>query len=298
MTRFSGRIRWGVERRLEFIEFRLFWDGQVNRGDLVEFFSISVPQASADLNHYQELAETNMAYDKRARAYRPTSTFDPAILKPTARQYLAQLRGIADGAFTREESWFGWLPPFDVVPLVRRRLDAGKLRDVLAAIHTSAALHIEYQSASQPNPRWRWITPHAIAFDGFRWHVRAWCHDHQDFRDFVFARVLNVAERQPSHVDAVDDVEWHTEITMRLGPHPLMAESVRRVMELDYGMVSGAIEVPTRVCLSFYLERQLGLDLSSRELPPGRQQLVLLNRREVEAAREAARNRKGHQIQN
>lgn len=23
-------LRWGVERRLEFIEFRLFWEGQVN----------------------------------------------------------------------------------------------------------------------------------------------------------------------------------------------------------------------------------------------------------------------------
>ncbi|MES2390903.1 MAG: hypothetical protein V4555_04635, partial [Acidobacteriota bacterium] len=40
--------RWGQERRLEFIEFRLQWEGRVNRSDLVNYFSISVPQASLD----------------------------------------------------------------------------------------------------------------------------------------------------------------------------------------------------------------------------------------------------------
>ena len=34
-------LRWGVERRLEFIDFRLFWDGRINRGDLTEQFGIS-----------------------------------------------------------------------------------------------------------------------------------------------------------------------------------------------------------------------------------------------------------------
>ena len=26
-----GKMRWSIEQRLEFIEFRLFWDGQFNR---------------------------------------------------------------------------------------------------------------------------------------------------------------------------------------------------------------------------------------------------------------------------
>ena len=42
-------IRWGVEQRLEFIEFRLFWEGGINRGDIIEIFGVSVPQASKDL---------------------------------------------------------------------------------------------------------------------------------------------------------------------------------------------------------------------------------------------------------
>ena len=45
-------LRWGVEQRLEFIEFRLFWEGHVNRGDLMDAFGVSVNQASTDLNRY------------------------------------------------------------------------------------------------------------------------------------------------------------------------------------------------------------------------------------------------------
>jgi len=31
-------IRWGVEQRLEFIEFRLFWEGGVRRADIINMF--------------------------------------------------------------------------------------------------------------------------------------------------------------------------------------------------------------------------------------------------------------------
>jgi hypothetical protein len=38
-------IRWELERRLEFIEYRLFWEGGSNRSDLVDEVGVSVPQA-------------------------------------------------------------------------------------------------------------------------------------------------------------------------------------------------------------------------------------------------------------
>jgi hypothetical protein len=61
-------LRWGVERRLEFIEFRLFWEGSVNRGDLIDTFGVSIQQASTDLQRYQDIAPPNMLYDKSAKA--------------------------------------------------------------------------------------------------------------------------------------------------------------------------------------------------------------------------------------
>ena len=62
-------LRWGVERRLEFAEFRIVWDGRLNRNDITEFFGISTPQAAADISRYQELAPNNITYDKSANPH-------------------------------------------------------------------------------------------------------------------------------------------------------------------------------------------------------------------------------------
>ena len=65
----AARIKWGVKRRLEFIEFRLFWEGSINRADIIDFFHVSVPQASKDLNQYQSFASGNLKYDKSKKRY-------------------------------------------------------------------------------------------------------------------------------------------------------------------------------------------------------------------------------------
>lgn len=89
-------LKWGVERRLEFIEFRLFWEG-VNRSDLIDTFGVSVPQASKDLTHYQERAPLNAIYDKSARRYVAGPEFQPVFLDPDPDAYLMRLRSMAEG---------------------------------------------------------------------------------------------------------------------------------------------------------------------------------------------------------
>jgi hypothetical protein len=284
-----GKMRWSVEQRLEFIEFRLFWDGQLNRSDLTEKFDISVPQASMDLARYQSLAPHNLHYDRQLKTYVAASSFKPVVSTPTARQYLSQLRSIADEVLEQNDTWMGWIPPFEVVPLVRRQLGVQILHFATEAIRKSQSIRVNYQSFSRPRPTWRWLTPHALGFDGFRWHVRAWCHEHRDFRDFVLARFLAVRESKPHTVDSSADREWHTKVTLRIGPHPRMNEAQRRAIERDFGMTNGAVSIVSRVCLSYYVERQLALDLEPEQVPPGRQQIVLLNRAEVEKLRKELR---------
>ena len=75
----KSELRWGVAQRLEFIEFRLFWEGHVNRSDLMEQFGLSVNQASADLNRYIGFAPDNMVYDKSARTYVRGAGFKPVF---------------------------------------------------------------------------------------------------------------------------------------------------------------------------------------------------------------------------
>jgi hypothetical protein len=279
-----------VERRLEFIEFRLYWEGRVNRSDLVRYFNISVPQASADLTRYQEAATGNMVYDKNAKTYVASSAFHPIYFTPSADQFLAQLRSVAAGVLSNEDMWLDLPPSFAVVPFLRRKLNPEVLRKVLQAIKTTSAIHIKYQSFSRPKPMSRWIAPHAIGFDGFRWHARAWCYEHQDFRDFVLARIQSFSTTRPSEIDGKCDVEWYTDVTLRLAPHPELQGTIRRGIEVEYGMDHGITEIKTRVALSFYIERLLGLDLEPTLVSPARQNLVLVNREEVEVARKDARS--------
>src|SRR6267378_2498623 len=89
--------RWGQERRLEFIDFRLRWDRTVNRGELVEYFRISTQQASADLSMYSKLAPKNLEYDKNRKTYRATSNFKPAVARDDVQVFLNQLAALSTG---------------------------------------------------------------------------------------------------------------------------------------------------------------------------------------------------------
>ena len=66
---------WGQDRRLEFIDFRLLWEGRLNRADITGFFGISVPQASLDLAKYQELAPDNVSYERNQNSYITNTCF-------------------------------------------------------------------------------------------------------------------------------------------------------------------------------------------------------------------------------
>ena len=271
-------LRWGVERRLEFIEFRLFWEGHVNRGDLMGAFGVSVNQASTDLNRYIGMAAENIAYDKSARTYIRGPKFAPLFLRPDASRYLSQLRSVADGILDRGNAWIGQLPSYDAAPTPVRGVDADILRSVLGAIHRSDAFEVKYQSLSGPEPRWRWIAPHAIGFDGFRWHARAFCLTDQTFKDFLLSRIIEIRSHKPSEVSAEVDTDWNELVVLEIGPHPDLSETQQKVIALDYGMRSGRATIPVRKALLYYALKRLGLDTDPTARRPRDQQIVLLNR--------------------
>ncbi len=95
--------RWGQERRLEFIDFRLMWEGKVNRSDLIGFFQISMPQASLDLARYLELAPDNLTYDRTAKAYVASDDFKPILCKADSDTFLKELLWRESGALTLSE---------------------------------------------------------------------------------------------------------------------------------------------------------------------------------------------------
>lgn len=275
-------LRWGVERRLEFIEFRLYWEGGVNRSDIIKAFDVSVPQASKDLTLYQERAPHNAVYDKRAKRYVASREFQPCFLKPDAGQYLNQLRSVAEGNLAPHKSWIAHFPRYAGPSVPTCRIDNSTLRVVLAAIRQQQAIEIKYQSLSSDRPHWRWIAPHAIGFDGFRWHARAFCAIDKSFQDFFLTRILATGSARPSDASAEKDADWNEFITLEIGPHPDLSESQKRAIALDYGMHDGRAQIQVRKALRYYALRRLGLDTSSDGRPPQDQQIVLLNNGDID----------------
>jgi hypothetical protein len=279
----STKTRWGVQQRLEFIEFRLFWEGRFNRADLVKQFGVSIPQASADISQYQEKAPGNIEYNRKEKAYFPISEYKPVLIKPNADLYLSQLTSLSNGLIREEETYIEPIPKFDILHGFQQSVNPKILRTVLYAINNKKAIEVEYQSLSNPKPTWRWISPHAIASDQFRWHTRAFCHNRFDFRDFVLTRILNIRGKNHSYSNPEDDEAWNTFVTVKIGPHPELSTKQKKVIELDYGMTKGKTELSIRKSLLFYFVQQNGfLADDEKNRAPIIQQIVLLNREEVQ----------------
>lgn len=251
--------RWGQERRLEFIEFRLQWEGRVNRSDLVNYFSISVPQASLDFARYRELAPKNTVYDVVQKAYLPSPNFTPTLIRESADDYLIRLWGATAGTMNSNSSFLGWTPSVGIVRDPARLVDAAILRVFLLALREKLVVRIDYQSMSTTVPSSRTISPHAVGFDGFRWHVRAFCHVHNDYRDFVLGRVRSAVSEGPTEIDPKDDADWHNFIQAIIVPHPRLSKAQKQAVESDYNMEHGRLVLRVREALLFYHLDHLGL---------------------------------------
>lgn len=276
--------RWSQEQRLEFIDFRLGWEGRINRADLTRFFNISVPQASLDLARYRSVAPDNSRYDAGQKVYLKTEQYSPYFSTSGASNYLNDLWAIVSGFISREASFIGWLPPLGTVPTPGRAISSGTLYQVLLAIREKKKLKVEYLSYSKADSRIREISPHALGNDGFRWHTRAYCHFRNDFRDFAIARILNVIEVGKSDTDPEDDKEWNNFLSLELIPHPELPDLHKHSIEFDYSMTEGRLKLACREALLFYTLKKFGLD-QERSQPSQVKHLLLSNPEEVENSR-------------
>lgn len=283
-------MRWGVEQRLEFIEFRLFWEGSINRVDIVDYFGVSVPQASKDLALYQERAPGNMEYDTRAKRYVAAGKFVLRFLEPDPYVYLAQLRSVAERAVPAYDSWIATLPVADIALTPKRDIDIEVLRRILDAARDGVSVNIFYQSmnSERPDPIWRQITPHAFGYDGFRWHTRAYCHLEHRFKDFLLPRILEVGGKGEPGATGKQDWLWNNYFDVLIGPHPDLTESQKKVVARDYGFDHGKGVLSVRYAMLFYVLKRLGLLLDAVKQNARTQHIVTINRKEAEAALEKA----------
>lgn len=271
---------WGPDRRLEFIEFRLLWDGKINRSEVTEFFNISIQQASLDFAKYMVLAPENMKYDRSEKVYRATDEFNPILIAPDTQTYLNELAGLTTGTVSQLLSFVGTRPPCDVVSLPIRRVRTDILLPLLWAVRDGFEIDITYQSMRNPDPTRQWIAPHALAFDGTRWHVRAWCYGTSRFRDFVLTRIHNIYGRRSRTITPSDDSDWFEFAVIEIKPSPNLTLSQRDSVITDFGMQNGKLCKTIRKALVSYFVRHLRIDETQSSQP-----IIWANRSQFEEAK-------------
>ena len=274
--------RWGQSRRLAFIDLRLQYDGRINRKDIRDFFQISTPQATADLELYSETAKGNLRYDFREKAYVAESGFVPQYGRSHATRYLGDLYRLATGVIDADESFVGLRPPVGVVATPARAIDSTIVAQLVRAIDQGLAFEVTYHSMSEDTPARRVISPHALGFDGLRWHVRAWCHTRELFSDFAIGRLELIGVTPADAVDPLQDAGWRTWVQLELKPHPALTPSQRAAVMRDYDMHDGVCRVDCRKAMVFYTLRHLNLERPEDPAHATTQHVVLANRADAE----------------
>lgn len=256
--------------RLRYIERSAYWRGQVNRQDLVKVFGLSMAQASADLQRYQELNPGVLMYNLKRKRYEGAREMGPVCHVPRLEEAIGLFLsgGLVAGV------WGGSIPrrgdgQVDAVVMPARSAPPLVERRMFLAVTGGKRIRVNYFSVSSAEATWRWIRPRAFAHDGNRWHVRAWCETRSDWRDFTLSRIAEADWPEEEAKPPLPDIDWDTTVTLRVRANPSLAEAQRRAIELDYGMRNGVLEIPVRRAMENYLRARLRLPLrdGARELP-------------------------------
>jgi len=275
-------FRWELLLRYRFIETIALWEGRLTTRHLCDTFGIGRQQASKDINNYlREVGPGNLEYDKFLKGYKPAAEFAPKVTQGLADEYL-HLMARNNELMNVFESLSLNMANVEVLSQPVRDVKPQVLRPIMQAARLQKRLDVDYVSINNPDREGRIIVPHTLVYTGLRWHVRAWCEKNLEYRDFVLSRFRDIPEiMDDSGHGVAGDTEWNTTITIRIVPDPRLRRDQRDVVEADYGMENGALEVNTRGKLVPYALKLLHIDPKEELSDPTAQQIIVENRAEV-----------------
>lgn len=252
-----GHLTHNQRQRLSFLEFCLYFLGEVRRADLMARFDIAPAVATRDLALYRQLAPDNLMLDPSSKAYFVRPGFVP-LLEHRLEQVLAALM---QGEPYSIEAVGAALLPGDYPALLNRpRLPI--LAAVSRAIRGQRLLRIRYHSENS-GEQVRVIAPHALVDSGLRWHVRAFDRQRGAFIDLVLTRILSAElldEAPAPHEQGEADSQWQIWLTLQLVPHPQLGHPA--VAALDYALEDGVLTLPVRAANAGYMLRRWNVDCS------------------------------------
>lgn len=244
--------------RLAFIDFRLYFLGELRRADLIGRFRMAPAGATRDIALYREIAPDNLEFDPGPKSYGPSAVFEPLFQHAPQRVLTALSQGFGEGA----EQARGALVPCEY-PLALSMPSTAVLAPITRAIHRGKAVALEYVSVNSGRSK-RELVPLALVDTGNRWHVRAFDRNSREFRDFVFTRMIDPVILESSQIlpeETVEyDVQWNRVVDLELVPHP--GHPRPEAVCMDYNMPDGVLRVRVRAANVGYMLRRWIVDCS------------------------------------
>ena len=243
--------------RLAYIDFRLYFFGEIGRPDLIDRFGVAPAGATRDLALYREIAPQNITFDGSNKIYRIGLTFSPLFDHAAQRVLSALSLGFGDGVDGESQPM---LPCESPSLLSSPRMDV--LAPICRAIQAKRPVAIRYHSMSTGESD-RVIVPFALVDTGLRWHVRAFDRKTGEFRDFVVTRIEapTLVDEEPKASERPDnDIQWTRIVELDLVPHPRLARP--EIIRMDYGMADGSIRMRVRAAVAGYMLLRWSVDAS------------------------------------
>jgi predicted DNA-binding transcriptional regulator YafY len=243
--------------RLAYVDFRLYFFGEVGRPDLASRFGVAPAGATRDLALYREIAPQNIEFDGSNKVYRIGQAFAPLFDHASQRVLSALALGFGDGVNGATQPL---LPCESPTALSNPRMDV--LAPICRAIHAKRPVAIRYHSMSSGVSE-RVIVPFALVDTGLRWHVRAFDRKSREFRDFVITRIEapTMLDEEPHTNERPDnDIQWTRIVELDFVPHPRLKRP--EIIKMDYGMKEGVIRMRIRAAVAGYMLLRWSVDCS------------------------------------
>lgn len=250
--------------RLKAIELLAYWEGRLVTNRLTSWFGISRQQASTDIKRYIGSYNPDaLVHSPSVKAYVPQPGFTPVLTSGHINEYLNLLSTLNEQPLTVT---LETEPQLAAVQLPDRSVKPEVVREIVNACRLRSSVKIQYASMSNPIWHERIISPHTLVYTGFRWHVRAYCHQRQEFRDFLLSRISRKPSLsdQPS-ADPLQDSLWHEYTELTLIPNPGLSAAQKSLVEQDFSMPDGRLQLRVRKALAHYTLQRYQAAVSAEE---------------------------------
>jgi hypothetical protein len=261
--------------RFEIIETIAYWERVLNANILKQFLGLTWNMAIKELAFYREKHPNTFDYNGSLRVFLTKKGFKPTYISTDWELYNDHL--IKYSSLYNESIWNQ--SSVELLSNSLNKVSPDIFHGVSQAIKNRKIIKVKYCSMQNPKGLTRLIHPHAIAFNGRRWHLRAYSETHDEYRDFNLSRLKSVLVDALSSEDPLKDKAWHETKILCLDAHPSLSFDQRKLVLSDYDREE-PFKVEIRAAMVKYFVKHHDISISDED-DKNSNPLMLMNAEEL-----------------